>query len=106
MALGEFELLVLLAVLRLRDRAYGVPILEDIRDRTRRDVSRGSVYVTLDRLVRKGHLKSFLAEATPERGGRPKRYYELTPAGAAALRQTIRALNQMQRGLPLARERP
>ncbi len=106
MALGEFELLVLLAVVRLRDGAYGVPILENIRDRTGRDVSRGSVYVTLDRLVRKGHLTSFLAEATPERGGRPKRYYELTPAGTAALRLTNRAVNQMQRGLPLARERP
>ena len=105
MALGEFELLVLLAVMRLRGRAYGVPVLEEICARTGRNVSRGSVYVTLDRLVRKGQLKSFLAEATAERGGRPKCYYQLTPAGAAALRETIRALNQMQQGLSVLPER-
>jgi PadR family transcriptional regulator PadR len=105
MALGEFELLILLAVRRLGDEAYGVPIRDEIVKRTGRDVARGAVYVTLDRLVRKRQLKAQMGEATPERGGRAKRYFELTPAGLKALRESLEAVDRMQQGLSLLTRR-
>ncbi len=105
MYLGEFELLILLAVVRLGDEAYGTPIRAEIAQRTNRDVARGAVYVTLDRLVRKGYLTSYLGEATAERGGRPKRYFELTSRGLKALRASLRALEHMQHGLAVLPER-
>jgi PadR family transcriptional regulator PadR len=101
MALGEFELLILLAVRRLVGEAYGVPIRDEIQERTGRDVARGAVYVTLDRLVRKGHLRARMGNATAERGGRAKRYVELTPAGLKALKEALGAVERMQRGLAL-----
>ena len=98
-ALGEFEHVVLLAVLRLDDEAYAVSILDEIVRCTGRPVSRGSVYITLDRLETKGYLRSRLADPTPERGGRAKRYYALRPRAIAALRESRRALVALWRGL-------
>lgn len=98
-ALGEFEQVVLLAVLRLGDEAYAVPIGEEILRCTGRDVSRGSIYITLDRLETKGYLKSRLADPTPERGGRAKRFYLLRPRAVEALKESRRALVALWRGL-------
>ena len=97
--LGEFEHVVLLAVLRLGDEAYAVPIIDEIERCTGRSISRGSVYITLDRLETKGYLRSWLADPTPERGGRAKRYYALRPRAMAALRDNRRALVALWRGL-------
>ena len=102
-SLGEFELIVLLAVLQLGEEAYGVPVREEILRRTGRDVARGAVYVTLDRLSRKGYLRSQLGEATAERGGRPKRYFAITARGSRALRESLAALERMCEGLEFAR---
>jgi len=103
--LGEFEQLVLLAVMRLEGDAYAVPIRQEIEGRTSRRVARGALYVTLDRLEEKGYLKSWLADATAERGGRAKRYYEVRPAGAKALEYSWAALRSMWEGLePKRRE--
>ena len=103
--LGEFEQLVLLAVMRLEGEAYAVPIRQEIEERTSRSVARGALYVTLDRLEEKGYLKSWLADATAERGGRAKRFYEVKPAGAKALEYSWAALRSMWEGLePKRRE--
>jgi len=101
-ALGEFEQVVLLSVLRLGDNAYAVAIRDEILDCTGRDVSRGSIYITLDRLETKGYLKSRLADPTPERGGRAKRYYSLRPRAVEALKESRRALVALWRGLETA----
>jgi PadR family transcriptional regulator PadR len=101
-ALGEFEHIVLLAIMRLGDDAYAVPVREEIARCTGRDVSRGSIYITLDRLETKGYLKSRLADSTPERGGRAKRYYALRPRAIEALRESRRALVALWRGLETA----
>lgn len=99
-ALGEFEQVVLLAVLRLGDTAaYAVAIRREIEDCTGRSVSRGSVYITLDRLETKGYLRSWLADPTAERGGRAKRYYTLRPRAVDALRNSKQALQALWRGL-------
>lgn|SRR6266508_570844 len=99
-ALGEFEQVVLLAVLRLGDdEAYAVPIRDEILRCTGRDVSRGSIYITLDRLETKGYLRSRLADPTPERGGRAKRYYALRPRAVDALKESRRALVALWKGL-------
>jgi PadR family transcriptional regulator, regulatory protein PadR len=97
--LGEFEHVVLLAILRLGDQAYAVAIRDEILERTGRDVSRGSIYITLDRLETKGYLRSRLADPTPERGGRAKRYYTLRPRAVEALKESRRALVALWRGL-------
>lgn len=97
--LGEFEQVVLLAVLRLGDDAYAVPVHDEILRCTGRDVSRGSIYITLDRLETKGYVRSRLADPTPERGGRAKRYYALRPRAVEALRENRRALVALWRGL-------
>src|SRR5215218_6558389 len=100
--LGEFEQVVLLAILRLGDEAYAVTIRDEILQCTGRDVSRGSIYITLDRLETKGYLKSRLADPTPERGGRSKRYYTLRPRAVDALKESRRALVALWRGLESA----
>jgi DNA-binding PadR family transcriptional regulator len=97
--LGEFEQVVLLSILRLGDDAYAVTVRDEIHRCTGRDVSRGSIYITLDRLETKGFLKSRLADPTPERGGRAKRYYALRPRAVEALRESRRALVALWRGL-------
>lgn len=99
--LGEFELLVLLAVLQAGDEAYGSVILKELHERGRRRVSRGAVYVTLDRLEAKGYLASRTEAGPPVRGGRPRRYYTLRPAGRTLLRHSLEALARMGEGLAL-----
>lgn len=98
-ALGDFEQLVLLGVLRLGDEAYGAAIREEIHTRSGRDVSINAVYTTLDRLERKGYLRSWVGDPTPQRGGRRRKFYALRPEGTAALRQAWRALTAMADGL-------
>jgi DNA-binding PadR family transcriptional regulator len=100
-ALGDFEQLVLLGVLRLdlHESAYGAAIRQEIHARSGRDVSINAVYTTLDRLESKGLLKSWVGEPTPQRGGRRRKFYALRPAGVAALRQAYRALTAMADGL-------
>ena len=100
--LGEFEHMVLLAIMRLGEDAYAVPVRDEIARCTGRDVSRGSIYITLDRLETKGYLKSRLADPTPERGGRAKRYYVLRPRAVEALKDSRRALVALWRGLETA----
>src|SRR5262245_5732511 len=96
--IGEFEQVVMLAVLRLDDHAYAVTIRDEILACTGRDVSRGSIYITLDRLETKGYLKSRFGDPTPERGGRAKRYYSLRPRALEALSDSRRALVALWRG--------
>src|SRR3954471_14997678 len=98
-ALGDFEQLVLFGVLRLGDDAYGAAIRQEIQERSGRDVSINAVYTTLDRLERKGLLRSWAGEPTGTRGGRRRKFYSLRPAGAAALRQAYHAFTAMAGGL-------
>jgi PadR family transcriptional regulator len=97
--LGEFEHLVLLAILRLGDEAYGPAILDELEQRTGRTPSPGSMYVTLDRLEEKGLLRSRLADATGDRGGRPRRYVTVTAHGLREVRASRAALLKLWRGL-------
>ncbi len=83
--LGEFEHLLLLAVLRLGDGAYGVTMRREIEEQTGRPVSLGAIYPTMDRLEKKGLVSSSMSEPTKERGGRSRRYFEIEPAGLEAL---------------------
>ena len=101
--LGEFEHIILLALLRLDDRAYGGTVRQEIEFRTKREVSIGAVYATLDRLETKGYVKSRLGEPTPERGGRSKRFFQVTAKGVTAVSRTHRALRSMTEGLHLVR---
>jgi PadR family transcriptional regulator PadR len=98
--LAEFELMVLLAVIRLGDNAYGVPISHEIENRTGREASLGSVYASLERLEDKGFVHSRLGERTAERGGRAKRYFGITAQGLRAVRDSQRALTALWHGLP------
>jgi PadR family transcriptional regulator PadR len=97
--LGEFELIVMLALLRLGENAYGVPISREIEQRCGRDVALGSVYATLERLQEKGLVSSNLGEPTAERGGRAKRYFRVTTKGLREARETRQALMKLWRGL-------
>jgi PadR family transcriptional regulator, regulatory protein PadR len=97
--LGEFEQIVLLAVLRLGDEAYTVPILEQIETQTGRKVARGALYTALDRLETKGCLRSRVGQPLPERGGRARRFFTVTPAAVRALRQSRLALMRLWTGL-------
>jgi PadR family transcriptional regulator PadR len=99
--LGEFEHLVLLALLRLGDDAYGVTVRKEIAARTGRDVSVGAAYATLDRLETKGYVTSLYGGATEERGGRSKRFFRITAKGLAAVNNTQRAVASMVEGLGL-----
>ena len=100
--LGEFEHIVVLALLRLEDRAYGVTVRQEIQSRTNRDVSIGAVYATLDRLETKGYVRSRRGDPTPERGGRSKRFFRVTAEGLAAVDRTQSALHSMVEGLNLS----
>ena len=103
--LGEFEVVVLMAVAHLKGAGYGSTIREAIAARTGRRVSRGAVYITLDRLEDKGLLSSALGDPLPQRGGRPRRGYRLTAAGTKALRHTVAMFVNMHAGLePLLHE--
>src|SRR4029453_1056051 len=97
--LGEFEQIVLLAILRLGHEAYGVPIRLDIEQRTGRAVTVGALYRTLDRLEDKGYISSVFSDPIPERGGRSKRYFTVRPRGLRTLRASREALSAMWEGL-------
>lgn len=100
--LGEFEQLVLLALLRLDHDGYGIAVREEIEQRTGRRVGIGSVYSTLDRLHRKGWLQSTTAPPEPVRGGRAKTVYRVTASGLEALRASRRMVERMASGLDLS----
>jgi DNA-binding PadR family transcriptional regulator len=99
-SLGEFEQSVLLAIAHLKDGAYGVPIRQEIEARTGRTVAVGALYTALERLERKGYASSRMSDPTPERGGRSKRHFTLSAAGATALRRSRELLDRMWEGLP------
>src|SRR5829696_3557513 len=80
--LGEFEQMVLLAIVHLRGEAYGIPIVDEIERRTGRTIARAAVYVTLRRLEEKGLVSSWISDPTPERGGKGRRYVKIQPDGA------------------------
>jgi len=101
--LGEFEHLIVLALLRLEDRAYGVTVRQEIELRTKREVSIGAVYATLDRLEAKGYVSSRLGDPTPERGGRSRRFFRVTAKGVAVVNRTQGALQRMTEGLDIIR---
>jgi len=98
--LTDFELMILLSVLRLGDDAYGVPIAREIETTGRRHVVLAAVYAALDRLETNGLVSSSIGDPTPERGGRAKRFFRVTPAGLRAVRQTQRALTSLWTGIP------
>ena len=99
MNLGEFEHVVLLAILRLGDQAYAIPIREEIEERTGRAVARGALYTALERLERKRCLRSRMSDPLPERGGRSRRYFTVTATGLAAIRASRRNLLSLWQGL-------
>jgi PadR family transcriptional regulator PadR len=101
--LGEFEQMVLLSVLCASqdgEDAYGVNVHAELEARTKRRAARGAIYMTLDRLEKKGLLASYLTDPTPERGGRAKRCYRVTKNALSALHDSRRALQQLWKGLP------
>lgn len=97
--LGELEQILFFALLHLGDDAYGVAIRELIQERTGRSLAPGAIYTALDRLERRGLVRSRLGDPTPERGGKRKRYYKIQPAGLTALARTREAAASMARGL-------
>jgi len=96
---GEFEILVLLAILRLRGDAYGVTIREEVERETSRTLTLGSVYKTLGRLEGKGYLETEVAPPTRERGGRRKKLYSLTAVGLEATQRSLADLRRMTEGI-------
>jgi len=100
--LGEFEQMVLLAILQVKGEAYGVPIMEEIEGRTGRTVSRAAVYVTLRRLERRGLVASWMSEPTGERGGKARRCVRVEPEGLELLRESRRAMDRMWDDLDVA----
>src|SRR6185436_14636473 len=98
-SVGSFELMVMLALMRLKDDAYGVPISREIEAGTGREVAMGSVYAALERLESKGLVASEIGEPTAERGGRAKRYFRVTPKGLKEVRSTQRALTTLWSGV-------
>ena len=100
-SLGEFEQLVMLAIIRLTGKGdvYGVPIVDEIERRTTRSVARAAVYITLRRLEQKGLVESWMSEHTQERGGKARRCVKVTRAGLQTLRESRHAVDQMWSGL-------
>jgi PadR family transcriptional regulator, regulatory protein PadR len=103
--LGEFEQLVMCAVLRLDDDAYGATIRRELLERAGRDVSAGAIFTTLERLEARGLVTSTYGDPTPERGGRRKRFYRLRPEGRRTLAASLETIRRMARGLELGEER-
>jgi DNA-binding PadR family transcriptional regulator len=97
--LGEFEQMVLLALLRLGPEAYGVTVCAEIEKRSGRSVSVSAVHTTLDRLEQKSLVKSRVGEPTPQRGGKRKRHFEVAPLGIKSLQASYRSLRNMADGL-------
>src|SRR5262245_61835452 len=98
--LSNFELMVMLALIRLGDEAYGVPISEEIEEHSGQEVAIGSSYAALERLEKRGFVVSKVGESTPERGGRAKRYFNVTGKGMKVVRDTQRTLLRLWEGLP------
>lgn len=98
--LGEFELMLLLAIVHLGDEAYGVPISRKLEAQRGRDVSVGSVYAALERLETKGLVVSSLGDPTPERGGKAKRYFRITKEGLRQVHETRIVLTRLWQTLP------
>ncbi len=105
-SLGSFEEVILLTLLRLGENAYGVTVRQTVEEVTGRSASIGAIYATLDRLEEKGYVSSRQGEATPERGGRAKRYFKLEGAGLAALREAELVRSRLTRGLNLGLASP
>lgn len=101
--LGDFEQLVLLAALRLGPKAYAVTIGDEIERRTSRTFTHGAVYVALQRLERRGLVRSHMGQATPERGGKPKRYYRVVPRAVPLLVEKRAELHAMWQDLDIAK---
>lgn len=101
--LGEFELTVMLVLISLGSDAYGVPISRELEKQSGREVSAGSVYAALERLERKGLVSSSLGDPTPERGGRAKRYFQVTQKGLRQIHQTRQLLTRLWRRIPALR---
>jgi PadR family transcriptional regulator, regulatory protein PadR len=101
-ALGEFEQIVLLAILRLQNGAYGVPIRQEIMNCTGRSPAPGALYTVLERLERKGMVVSQMGDSTAERGGKPKRYYNVTRKGLSAVARTQGAYQRLLKGLSIS----
>jgi len=99
MHLGDFEQLLLFAVLRLDEEAHGAAICEELEARAGRVVSPGAAYTALDRLEQRGFVTSWIGEGTPARGGRRRRYYRILPEGARALRASYDTVRHMAAGL-------
>ena len=102
--LGEFEQMVLLALLRLKDDAYGVTVRREIQSRTDRRVAIGAVYACLESLERKGYVTATISDPLPIPGGRAKKYFRFTRAGAEALQQTRDMVQRMTEGLAVDSE--
>src|SRR5260221_12861442 len=100
-SLGEFEQVVLLAIMRVGEDAYGVAIRAEIEARTGRDPAPGALYTTLDRLEDKGFVTSRMGDPTPQRGGRAKRFFEVTGAGIEAVTRAQRSYQRLMEGLQL-----
>ena len=105
-SIGAFEQLVLLAILRLEENAYGIPILEEVQRHSARTVLRPAVYVALRRLGEKGLVQSRSDDASVRRRGRPRRYFEVTGEGLERLRDSRETLLSMWDGLQGALDRP
>jgi PadR family transcriptional regulator, regulatory protein PadR len=99
--LGELEQMILLAILRLRDHAYGVTIRAELAAQAGRTVAPGALYTTLDRLEAKGQIASHMSDPTPQRGGRAKRHVTVTAAGRQALNRARTAYERLLDGLDL-----
>src|SRR5262245_41971217 len=99
-AISNFELMVLLALIRLGDEAYGVPIAREIEEHSGHEVAFGSIYAALDRLQRRGFAASSVGDPTPERGGRAKKYFRITSSGMKVVSETHRTLMSLSKGIP------
>jgi PadR family transcriptional regulator PadR len=104
--LGEFEQMVLLAILRIGNNAYAVPIRGEIEERAERRVSRGALYTTLERLEAKGFVESIMGDPTPERGGRSRRIYAVAAPGLEALENSRAAMASLWQGLDSVADEP
>jgi PadR family transcriptional regulator PadR len=94
--IGQLEQLVMLAILRLQPTAYGVSLQKELELRTGREYSTGAIYAVLDKLERKGFVKTKQGEATPQRGGRAKLYFNLTAPGQSALQVSLKAIDNLR----------
>lgn len=102
--LTDFELMILLATLRVGDEAYGVQIAREIERTSGRTVMLGAAYAALDRLEKNGYVDSTVGDPTPARGGRAKRFFRVTPRGVKAVRETQQALVALWQGIPQLKE--